>query len=126
MNIFRRMESLINTGSLANTRSFSSKLPTKPNHCILIYSYVKDIVEKRPAHRSAHIEYGNKYVEKGKLLLGGAFQDPLDSAAIIFQGMSKSEVETFAKNDPYVLHGLVTEWKVREWLVVIGSKADLD
>jgi hypothetical protein len=32
-------------------------------------------------------------------------------------------VEAFAKSDPYVTGGLVTEWKVREWTTVIGKDA---
>jgi uncharacterized protein YciI len=29
-------------------------------------------------------------------------------------------VEEFVRNDPYVIHGLVTRWEVRAWAVVIG------
>ncbi len=31
-------------------------------------------------------------------------------------------VEEFARNDPYVLNGLVTRWEVRPWAVVIGDE----
>ena len=30
--------------------------------------------------------------------------------------------EEFAKNDPYVVNGLVTEWNVRPWTVVFGGE----
>ena len=30
--------------------------------------------------------------------------------------------EEFAKNDPYVKNGLITEWSVRPWTVVVGGK----
>ena len=29
--------------------------------------------------------------------------------------------EDFARNDPYVVHGLVARWEVRPWTVVIGN-----
>ena len=32
-------------------------------------------------------------------------------------------VEEFARNDPYVIHGLVRAWKVRPWTTVIGAQA---
>ena len=32
-----------------------------------------------------------------------------------------AQVETFARNDPYVVQGLVTAWRVREWSAVVGS-----
>jgi uncharacterized protein YciI len=31
-------------------------------------------------------------------------------------------VEAFARNDPYVIRGLVTRWEVRSWNVVIGNE----
>ena len=30
-------------------------------------------------------------------------------------------VEAFAQADPYVRNGLVREWRVREWNVVVGG-----
>ena len=29
--------------------------------------------------------------------------------------------ESFAQSDPYVQNGIVTDWTVREWSVVVGS-----
>jgi uncharacterized protein len=56
-------------------------------------------------------------------LLGGAFADPVDGAVLFFSTHSKDVVEAFAKVDPYVTGGLVTEWTVREWTTVIGPGA---
>ena len=58
--------------------------------------------------------------DSGALRLGGAFGD-LGGAAIVFKCGDASEVEEFAKGDPYVKGGLVTDWNVREWTVVIGE-----
>jgi uncharacterized protein YciI len=62
-------------------------------------------------------------VARGQLLLGGAFADPVDGAVLFFSAPSKDVVEAFAKVDPYVTGGLVTEWTVREWTTVIGPGA---
>ena len=60
---------------------------------------------------------------RSELLLGGALQDPLDTALLMFRGESPEVAERFAKSDPYVLNGLVKSWKVREWTTVIGEWA---
>jgi uncharacterized protein YciI len=62
-------------------------------------------------------------VERGDLVLGGALANPLDGALLLFQGESASVAEAFAAADPYVAHGLVTRWRVREWTTVVGAGA---
>jgi hypothetical protein len=69
------------------------------------------------------VKHAREYVARGELLLGGAFADPVDGAVLFFSTASKGTVETFAKTDPYVTGGLVTDWKVREWTTVIGKDA---
>jgi uncharacterized protein YciI len=92
-------------------------------HFLLFYTYVPDILEKRPRFRGAHIEHARQSVARGELLLAGAFADPVDGAALFFSAPSKDLVEDFARHDPYVLGGLVTEWKVRSWTTVVGAGA---
>lgn len=88
---------------------------------ILFYQTVKDYVEKRKPYREAHLAYAKKSNEEGKLILAGALAEPADSAVLIFRCDSSSVPENFAKNDPYVKNGLIKEWKVRPWTVVIGD-----
>jgi uncharacterized protein YciI len=92
-------------------------------HFLLLYRYVPDVLERRPKFRGAHLQYARASVARGELLLAGAFADPVDGAALWFSAPSRDLVEDFARNDPYVLGGLVTEWKVREWTTVIGEAA---
>jgi hypothetical protein len=42
---------------------------------------------------------------------------------LLFTGHSSQVAESFAKHDPYVLNGLVTHWRVREWTTVAGEGA---
>lgn len=56
-------------------------------------------------------------------MLGGALNDPVDGAVLLFQGDSMQVAEDFARNDPYVVNGLVREWRVREWSTVVGFLA---
>lgn len=92
-------------------------------HFLLFYDYVPDVLERRPAFRGPHIQYARQFVARGELLLGGAFADPVDGAVLFFSAPSKDLVEDFARKDPYVTGGLVTNWKVRAWTTVIGEGA---
>lgn len=86
----------------------------------LIYELVDDYLERRSAFRAEHLALARAASERGELVLGGAFADPADGALLVFQGADRSVAERFAAADPYVRHGLVTRWRVREWTVVVG------
>jgi uncharacterized protein YciI len=92
-------------------------------HYLLFYTYVPDVLVRRPQFRGAHLAYARASVARGELLLAGAYADPVDGAALLFSAASKAVVEDFARSDPYVLGGLVTEWKVRAWTTVVGEGA---
>jgi uncharacterized protein YciI len=92
-------------------------------HYLLLYTYVPDILEKRPRFRAAHLGHARAALARGELVLAGAFADPVDGGALFFSAASKAVVEEFAKEDPYVTGGLVTKWVVREWTTVVGENA---
>jgi uncharacterized protein YciI len=87
----------------------------------LIYEVVDDYVARRAAHRAEHLRLGREAHRRGELVLGGAFADPPDRAVLVFRVTDRAVVEAFARNDPYVTHGLVKRWEVRRWMVVIGD-----
>lgn len=90
-------------------------------HYILFYDYVENVIERRTPFRQAHLALTEEYVRRGELLLGGAYADPADGAALIFKTEDRNRVESFVANDPYVRNHLVTGWRIREWTVVVGS-----
>lgn len=92
-------------------------------HFLLFYTYVPDVLERRPQFRGAHLTHARASAARGELLLAGAFADPVDGAALWFSAPSRDVIEKFARQDPYVLGGLVTEWRVREWTTVVGDAA---
>jgi uncharacterized protein YciI len=92
-------------------------------HFLLFYTYVPDILERRPQFRGAHVKHARESVARGELVLGGAFADPVDVGVLMFTAPAKAVVEKFATDDPYVTGGLVTKWVVREWTTVIGKDA---
>jgi uncharacterized protein YciI len=92
-------------------------------HFLLFYDVVEDYAARRMPFREAHLEHGRQALARGELVLGGAFANPVDGAVLLFQGEGPAVAEKFARTDPYVLNGLVTNWRVREWTTVIGAGA---
>jgi uncharacterized protein len=93
-------------------------------HFLLFYEVTPDYLERRAAFRTEHLAYADSAVERGELVLGGALAEPADGAVLLFRGDSPAAAGAFAKNDPYVLNGLVKEWKVRPWTTVVGKLAE--
>ncbi len=87
----------------------------------LFYEVVEDYVARRSAYREEHLRLGREAQERGELLLAGAFDDPVDRALLVFRAADRSAVENFARQEPYVINGLVTRWEVRPWTVVVGN-----
>lgn len=93
------------------------------SHFLLFYDYVPDILEKRGPHRAGHLALAKEAVERGKLMLAGAFADPVDGAAFLWTVDDKAPIEAFVAADPYVAAGLVTSWRIRPWTTVVGAGA---
>lgn len=92
-------------------------------HYLLFYEVTNDYVTRRAAFRNAHLELAWNVTERGELLLGGALASPADGAVLLFKGDSPEVAEEFARVDPYVTHGIVKRWYVREWTTVVGKDA---
>jgi len=92
-------------------------------HYLLIYDLVPEYLERRSEFRKEHLTLAWKASERGELILGGALADPVDGAVLLFEGPSPEVAERFAAADPYVKHGLVRHWRVRQWATVVGKTA---
>ncbi|MBK7407954.1 MAG: YciI family protein [Saprospirales bacterium] len=88
---------------------------------LLFYKTADDYLEKRGAYRAEHLGLAQEAQDRGEIVLAGAFANPADGALLVFKGDSPAVAEAFARNDPYVKNGLIVEWWVREWTVVIGA-----
>src|SRR5689334_4065365 len=92
-------------------------------HFLLFYDVAPDYLARRAEFREAHLTKAWAAHARGELVLGGALADPIDGALLLFAAESPRVAEAFAREDPYVVNGLVTRWRVREWLTVAGDKA---
>src|SRR5687768_17585103 len=92
-------------------------------HFLLFYDVAADYLARRGDFREAHLAKAWAAHARGELVLGGALADPVDGAVLLFASESPRVAEEFAREDPYVLNGLVTRWRVREWNTVAGATA---
>jgi uncharacterized protein len=87
---------------------------------ILFYYYIEDYLDRREAYRSEHLANAKIFHKKGELISAGALGNPAKDAMMIFK-CDPSIIEKFVENDPYFKNGLIVNWEIRPWNVVIGS-----
>jgi len=95
-------------------------------HFLLTYTLAPDYLDRRPQFRVEHLALAQAAVERGELLLGGAAGEvggAPDEAVLLFAGEDETAAQAFARTDPYVTSGIVTAWRVREWITVVGKGA---
>lgn len=92
-------------------------------HYLLFYVLSPNYLERRGEFRAEHLALAWSASKRGELVLGGALTDPSDQAVFLFKGPSPKVAEQFVEADPYVTNGLVTEWRVRPWMTVVGETA---
>ena len=92
-------------------------------HFLMFYEYAPDYLERRGAFRTEHLRAAWASNDRGELVLGGAYADPADGAALLFQCDSPEIPRRFAEADPYVRNGLVTKYWIRQWTTVVGAMA---
>jgi uncharacterized protein YciI len=92
-------------------------------HYLMFYEFCADYLERRGAWRNQHLALAWEAQQRGELVLAGALAEPADGAILVFQGDSAEVAERFARADPYVTNGLVTQWQVRPWTTVVGDLA---
>lgn len=88
---------------------------------VLTYEVVDGYVERRQVWREAHLRLAQEWAARGQLLLGGAFDEPVDRAMLVFRVDDPSTIEAFVRDDPYVQNGLVRAWSIRNWNAVVGA-----
>ena len=84
------------------------------------YSYVPDMLERRAPHRPDHLAHLQRARDEGRLVMAGAFADPVDGALLIAEAEHQGEVLAWVADDPYVRAGLIVSVAIREWSLAIG------
>ena len=81
---------------------------------VLFYESADDVASKAPAQFPAHKARLDEFHARGDLLLVGTFADPQkDGSMSVFR--TREAAEEFAREDPFVLNGVVRGWRVLDW-----------
>ena len=80
---------------------------------VMFYEGADDFRSKVPLHIDAHRALWKQFHGEGQLLMVGPFTDAPAGAMGIFK--SREAAERFVKLDPFVTHGVVAQWSIREW-----------
>ncbi|WP_115031899.1 YciI family protein [Dermatophilus congolensis] len=76
--------------------------------------------ELRPSHR-AHLQH---LADNGLLIASGPLSTRPASALLIFRAEGESHIREALANDPFQVHGYVTDWTITPWAPVIGVFAE--
>jgi uncharacterized protein len=83
---------------------------------VLFYETAPDAAATIQAHATAHRARWAEFREQGTLIAIGPFADGTGALAVF---SSQAAAEQFASGDPFVLHGAVGSWSIREWHEVL-------
>lgn len=85
---------------------------------VVMYESADDVRTKAPLHFPAHKARWQEYRDRGQLLMIGTFSDLSGSMAVF---TTREAAEDFVKGDPFVLHGVVRGWQIKEWNEAISG-----
>ena len=57
-------------------------------------------------------------------MFSGPVRDAPDVALMLIRSESREGVNQFVSKDPYVAAGVVTDWSIMEWDILIGTPPD--
>ena len=80
---------------------------------VVFYESADDVATKAPPHFAAHRARWKEFADRGELLMIGPFASAQEGAMGIFT--TRAAAEDFVRGDPFVLHGVVRNWTIREW-----------
>lgn len=87
---------------------------------VLLYTSAPDIAARAPEHFPAHRERLDEFHDRGALLLVGTFGDPQRQGSMAIFA-TREAAEEFVAGDPFVRHGVVSSWELREWNELYGA-----
>jgi uncharacterized protein YciI len=87
---------------------------------VLLYESADDVASRAPAQFPAHKARLDEFHARGDLLMVGTFGDPQTQGSMaIFR--TREAAEEFAREDPFVLNGVVARYEIRDWDEVLTS-----
>lgn len=81
---------------------------------VIFYEAAPDFMSKALQYFEQHRALWKQFGDAGTLLMIGPFEgEPAGEAMGVFT--TREAAESFVAADPFVKHGVVAKWKLREW-----------
>ncbi|MDE2606635.1 MAG: hypothetical protein KGL68_12020 [Burkholderiales bacterium] len=80
---------------------------------LMFYELAEDGLDKVPAHLASHQARLREFHGRGVLLMAGPYGAPPVGALGVFT--SRAAAEEFARDDPFMLNGVVGRCTFHEW-----------
>ena len=81
---------------------------------------LEEVRAQAPDAMAAHIARSREMQAEGSLLMAGAFLEngeaPVSTMAVL---TSREAAEAYAKGDPFVVNGMVSEWHIQPWANIL-------
>jgi len=81
---------------------------------VVFYDSAAGLGGKAPPRVPAHRARGKEFADRGDLLMIGPFANEQQDGAM---GVltTRAAAEEFVRGDPFVFHGVVRNWIIRDW-----------
>jgi hypothetical protein len=83
-----------------------------PVKYVLFYESGDDVATLAPLHFPAHRARWEEFAANGRLVAIGPFTDGTGAMGVF---ATRAAAEEFAKDDPFVVNGVIRGWSIREW-----------
>jgi uncharacterized protein len=80
---------------------------------VVFYESADDVATRARPHFAAHCARWKEFADRGELLMIGPFANAQEGAMGIFT--TRAAAEEFVRGDPFILHGVVRNWIIRDW-----------
>jgi uncharacterized protein YciI len=80
---------------------------------VAFYDVAPNAAPKIMQHFPAHRARLGEFHARGELLAAGPLGSPPEGAMAIFT--TREAAEEFIKDDPFVVNGLISKWRLVEW-----------
>jgi uncharacterized protein YciI len=85
---------------------------------VMFYEVAQDGLAKARIHYAAHRARLDEFHSLGTLLMAGPYANPAEGAMGIFT--NREAAEEFIRGDPFVINGVVSEWRLSDWNEVLA------
>ncbi|MFT3735169.1 MAG: YciI family protein [Rhodocyclaceae bacterium] len=85
---------------------------------LMFYEMAADAMSKVQAHYADHVARLHEFKARGTLLMAGPYGMPPVGALGVFT--TREAAEEFAKDDPFVVHGIVGRYTLHDWNEVLA------